>query len=524
MTSPSRSVALVAAGAVFLLILVANAFVTVRSVRVLSEGFENAERPAEVERTLTELLASLLNAETGQRGYLLTGEASYLDPYRTAEAQTDSLLNRLDVLVSWNPVQVERMPALREGAHAKLAELAQVLRLRESESQEAAMLVVREGSGRREMEDLRAQIRTMEAEATRVRSLYAARVGRARQRAWLSILGTNGALALALVVLGFTLRRNLRAREEDARLLRETNGSLSEALASREAALSRVQAMQGQLVQQEKLASMGRLTAGVAHEIKNPLNFVNNFAQLSTELADEATEMLAEGDVEETTNLLGYLRQNAATILTHGQRADEIVQAMLIHARGIKGKREPADLKPIIDTAVKQALGPQPQTDVQILREDAPDVGEVPLVPSAVTRLLTNLVQNAIHAVRERGGAGDPGYAPVVRITSQRTEDREHQPVVTVTVEDNGAGIPDAMLPRIFEPFYTTKGPGHGTGLGLSLAHDIAVGHGGSLLAGRSALGGAQFTLSLPLDVADADLPEITRLESPPASEASVSE
>ena len=487
--------------------LVANAVVSNRSVAVLSRSFANVERPANVQRTLTLLLSTLQDAETAQRGYLLTGNRSYLEPHNDARRLSDSLLTQLDSLVAWNPLQVGRMPGLRADVAGELAYLNRSIALYDTDGQEAAVLVLREGEGKLRMDSVRSRVDAMLDEAVRVRTMYGERSEEARRRARLSIGITNGVLALVLLGLGLATRWTLRARERDAQTLRDANASLSSALAAREAALARVHAMQGQLVQQEKMASMGRLTAGVAHEIKNPLNFVNNFAQLSVELADELAEAIAGGHADEGRQLASDLRQNADKILTHGRRADGIVQAMLIHARGVKGERSSTALPPLLDTAVEQAVGPTGESDVRIVRADGPEIPEIPVVASAIVRVVTNLVQNALHAVRERAGAGDAAYTPEIRVASRTGTDRLGREVVIVTVEDNGAGIPDELLPRIFEPFFTTKGPGAGTGLGLSLSHDIAIGHGGSLLAGSAPGGGALFTLTLPVDLEDADLP-----------------
>ena len=500
MPARTLSTLLVLASLVLVAALVANAVVAIDSVGVLSEGFENVERPAEVQRTLTLLLSATQDAETGQRGYLLTGDPEYLDPYTTSRTRIDSLFTRLSDLVSWNPLQVERLPGLRARIDAKFAELQETVRLYDAEGPAAALAVVRSDGGQRTMDDVRVRIDAMLDEAARVRSLYGERSDRARRQARASLWITNGVLALVLLGLAAALRWILRRRQRDADALRETHSSLSSALDEREAALARVQAMQAQLVQQEKMASMGRLTAGVAHEIKNPLNFVNNFAQLSVELADEVDAALAAGDTDEARHVAGDLRQNADKILTHGRRADEIVQAMLVHARGVSGERQPTDVADLLGAAVANAVGPNGAPDVRLTQTVDPALPAVPVSASAVVRLLTNLVQNALHAVREREGAGDPDYSPRIDVAARLDTDRSGHRVAVVTVEDNGAGIPDALLPRIFEPFFTTRSPGAGTGLGLSLSYDIAVGHGGSLLAGRSASGGAAFTLTLPLE------------------------
>ena len=508
---PLRRRTALAVGATLLAAALAvNAYVSLRSVDTLARGFANEERPAEVQRTLLALLSAVQDAETGQRGYLLTGDPAYLRPYATARPTADSLLDRLGTLVSWNPLQVRRMPGLRAAVDAKLDELDETVRLYDRAGGAAALQVVETDRGRRLMADVRAREEAMIAEARRVRALYSVRMDRAVVRARRSAWAATAALAGLLVALALGVRADDRRRERHAAVLAErgaalaeSNAALSTALAEREAALGRVRAMQAQLVQQEKLAGMGRLTAGVAHEIKNPLNFITNFAGLTVELADEAAQAADRGDADEVRELAAAVRQNAARILQHGRRADDVVQSMLVHARGVAGARRAVDLGGVVEAAVAQAVGPGGAGRVEVAVEVDPGLGPAEVVPESVGRAVRNLVENAVHAVRERDGAGDPAYRPRVAVTVRPGADHDGHAAAAVTVADNGAGIPDDLFPRIFEPFFTTKGPGSGTGLGLSLAHDIAVGHGGTLLAERPAGGGAAFVLTLPLRAPD---------------------
>ena len=493
--------------------LAANAIVSLRSIDVLARGFENEERPAEVQRTLLGVLSAMQDAETGQRGYLLTGDPAYLAPYATARAVSDSLLDRLDTLVSWNPLQVERMPGLRAAIDDKFDELDETIRLYDDQSPAAALALVQTNRGKQSMDEIRAREAEMRAEAQRVRGLYADRMDQAVARARRSAWASTAALTVLLGVLALGVRAADRRRERHAaglsqanaalaqanRAQADANAALSTALGEREAALARVRAMQAQLVQQEKLAGMGRLTAGVAHEIKNPLNFVTNFAALTTELAAEATEAVDRGDLAGAKTLLGSVAQNADKIAAHGRRADDIVQSMLVHARGVTGERRAVDLGETVEAAVAQAVGPDGTGRVDVSVDIDPDLGPAEVMPESVARAVRNLVENALDAVRERDGAGDPTYTPAVRVTVGPAADHDGHAAAVVTVADNGAGIPDDLFPRVFEPFFTTKAPGSGTGLGLSLAHDIAVGHGGSLLAERPASGGVTFVMTLPL-------------------------
>ncbi len=264
---------------------------------------------------------------------------------------------------------------------------------------------------------------------------------------------------------------------------------------------ARLKSTQDQLVHQEKLASLGALTAGIAHEIKNPLNFVNNFAQLTSELVHELrAEATTRPDlrVADVEDLLADLELNATKIAEHGKRADGIIRGMLSHARGTTGQREATDLNALADEyatlAYHGARAQQPEVQVQLEKDLDPTVGRVEVLPQEISRVLLNLLSNAFYAVGQVQSNGQAApYVPTVRIVTRR------QPgVVVVRVEDNGPGIPDDVRRRIFEPFFTTKPTGEGTGLGLSLSHEIAQAHGGTLTVERPDGTGTAFVLSLP--------------------------
>ena len=285
----------------------------------------------------------------------------------------------------------------------------------------------------------------------------------------------------------------------------ETRGAELEARqAELAASLQRLESAQTQLVQQEKMASLGQLTAGVAHELKNPLNFVNNFAQLSVELLDEFEDELAEdagrtvGEALETSgDLLEDLRSNATKIREHGRRADGIIRSMLAHSRAQPGPSRPAPvnslLKEYVGLAYHGMRAEHTGFNVEIVTDLDPAVGEVEMVPEEMGRVFLNLLDNALQAMRSR--AGEPGYEPVLTVRSRPWGDGG----VRVEVADNGTGIPEAARERVFEPFFTTKPTGEGTGLGLSLAYEIVVhGHGGELDVETAEGEGTTFTVSLP--------------------------
>ena len=268
------------------------------------------------------------------------------------------------------------------------------------------------------------------------------------------------------------------------------------------ASLDRLRAAQARLVQQEKMASLGALTAGIAHEIKNPLNFVTNFASLTGELAEELAET---DDPEEQRELLADVRSNVEKIEAHGRRADAIVRAMMAHARGGSGERRTVALAPLVEEyaalALHGARSRHPGAELA-LHLDLADAGLVEAAPEEIGRVLVNLLDNAFDAVR----AHADGPPPAVRVATAREDGH-----AVVRVADGGPGMAPEVAARVFEPFFTTKPTGEGTGLGLSLSHDIvAQGHGGTLTVETAPGEGATFTLALPS-------------AEPPAADASAS-
>lgn len=258
----------------------------------------------------------------------------------------------------------------------------------------------------------------------------------------------------------------------------------------------RIDALQQQLIDREKLASLGQLTAGIAHEIKNPLNFVTNFSDLSRELIEELQSASSE---EERNEILASLRQNLLKISEHGHRADDIVRGMMLHARGGSTSREAVDLNALISESAHLAYhamrAQQDGFNCTIELELEQTLPHPPIVRQDIGRVLLNIMQNAMQAVHQREKSGEHGYVPKLWVQSATVEDH-----VEVHIRDNGTGIAPEVRERIFEPFFTTKEADKGTGLGLSIARDIVVTqHGGRIRAEDAPGGGAQFILELPL-------------------------
>lgn len=265
--------------------------------------------------------------------------------------------------------------------------------------------------------------------------------------------------------------------------------------------LADLKATQTKLIQSEKMASLGELTAGIAHEIQNPLNFVNNFSDVSAELIDEMDEELGKGDIEEAKAIAGDIKQNLEKIQHHGKRAEAIVRGMLEHSRASTGQKEPTDLNKLADEYFRLAYHGLRAKDKTFNAELVTDFDEnlppVDVIPQDIGRVLLNLFNNAFYAVNQKMKTAGPDYKPVVEVT---TFYLPLQGVGGLRVRDNGIGIPDAIKEKIMQPFFTTKPTGEGTGLGLSLSYDIIVkAHGGKINIESKEGEGAEFIIDLPI-------------------------
>ena len=287
---------------------------------------------------------------------------------------------------------------------------------------------------------------------------------------------------------------------ENVRLFDEVQARTRQLAAS----LDDLRAAQDRLVQTEKLASLGHLTAGIAHEIKNPLNFVNNFALLSAELTDELNDVLksaalAEKTREEVGELTGMLKENLGKVVQHGKRADSIVKNMLLHSREGSGEHRLADinapLEESLNLAYHGARAEKPQFNVTLQRDFDEAAGTIDVFPQEITRVFVNLISNGFYAVTKRKTEnGDSGFEPTVSAT---TRNLGH--AVEIRIRDNGTGIPGEVKEKMFNPFFTTKPAGEGTGLGLSISYDIVVKQHGGIIDVDTAPGAfTEFRIVLP--------------------------
>ncbi|HSF44826.1 MAG TPA: ATP-binding protein [Chitinophagaceae bacterium] len=271
-------------------------------------------------------------------------------------------------------------------------------------------------------------------------------------------------------------------------------------------AVEHLKATQDQLIQAEKMASLGELTAGIAHEIQNPLNFVNNFSEVNLELAEELKEdldkmALKEEDKTHLITIVNNIRQNQDKINYHGKRADSIVKGMLQHSRKGTGQKEPVDLNEMVDEYVRLSYHGLRAKDKGFnatidLKLD-PAITKVQVLPQDMGRALLNIINNAFYAVNEKKSEGIEGYTPTLRVTTRLIDLGKKW--IYITIRDNGNGIPDNVKDKVFQPFFTTKPTGKGTGLGLSLSYDIITqGHGGQLKMTSKEGEFTEFVIKLP--------------------------
>jgi signal transduction histidine kinase len=285
---------------------------------------------------------------------------------------------------------------------------------------------------------------------------------------------------------------NVRLFDEVQERTRELSRSLDD-----------LRAAQGRLIQTEKLASLGQLTAGIAHEIKNPLNFVNNFSSVSTELIDELNEVLQGASLDaktkdEVDELTGMLRGNLEKVVQHGKRADSIVRNMLLHSREGSGEHRPADINAIVEESLNLAYhgarAEKPNFNVTLKRDFDPAAGMIDVYPQEITRVFLNLISNGFYAATKHKESAVDGFEPTLSAATKNLGNR-----VEIRIRDNGTGIPQQVKEKMFNPFFTTKPAGEGTGLGLSMSHDIVVKqHGGTIDVNTTQGVFTEFIITLP--------------------------
>ncbi len=304
-------------------------------------------------------------------------------------------------------------------------------------------------------------------------------------------------IAVCLVIASILFRNN-QTRKKANILLEKQKQEIAEQKENVEQTLTELKSTQAQLIQSEKMASLGELTAGIAHEIQNPLNFINNFSEVNKELLVELKEEVRQGNANAATDLANNLIDNEEKINHHGKRADSIVKGMLQHSRQTSGIKESTDINALCDEYLKlsyHGLRARDKTFNADFKTDFDEtMGMANIVRQDIGRCLLNIFNNAFYAVNEKQKTADPNYKPLVSIQTKRIQDQ-----IEIKIKDNGNGIPQNVINKIFQPFFTTKPTGQGTGLGLSLAYDIITKeHGGTLKVESETNQGSAFIIQLP--------------------------
>ena len=323
-------------------------------------------------------------------------------------------------------------------------------------------------------QDFEEQLRQQELEKTKNR---------------IKIYSLLGGISMLILIAGMLLINN-RRRKKINTLLQQKNLKI-------ESTLKELKSTQAQLIQSEKMASLGELTAGIAHEIQNPLNFVNNFSEVNKELVDEMQQELKAGKIDEAISISNDIKENEDKINHHGKRADAIVKGMLQHSRASNSTKEPTDINALCDEYLRlsyHGLCAKDNSFNTVMKTDFDkSIEKINIIPQDIGRVLLNLYNNAFYAVAEKKEQLPDGYEPTVSIFTKKVGDK-----VEISVSDNGNGIPQKAIDKIFQPFFTTKPTGQGTGLGLSLSYDIIKAHGGEIKVETKEGEGAEFIIQLP--------------------------
>jgi signal transduction histidine kinase len=301
------------------------------------------------------------------------------------------------------------------------------------------------------------------------------------------LLATLGVFLLLAIIL----YRNNRQKQKANALLHYQKNEIQNTL-------TELKATQAQLIQSEKMASLGELTAGIAHEIQNPLNFVNNFSEVNKELIDDLKSELLSDNKEEAISIADDIKENEQKINHHGKRADAIVKDMLQHSRTSTGQKEQTDINSLADEYLRLSYHGLRAKDKSFNADFKTDfdesIGKIEVIQQEFGRVLLNLFNNAFYAVSEKKKQINGSFVPTVSVITRKLNGK-----VEITVKDNGTGIPTKVLDKIFQPFFTTKPTGQGTGLGLSLSYDIIKAHGGELEVETKEGEFAKFIVKLPV-------------------------
>ena len=304
------------------------------------------------------------------------------------------------------------------------------------------------------------------------------------------ILVLGGVLSIFLLLAGILYRNNLQRKKTNKQLEMQKKGL--------EATLQTLKTTQQQLIQSEKMASLGELTAGIAHEIQNPLNFVNNFSEVNKELLIEMKAGIDKGNLEEVKAIANDVIENQEKINHHGKRAEAIVKGMLQHSKETKGQKEPTDINGLANEYLRlsyQGLRAKDKAFNAKLKTDYdPSIGKINIIPQDIGRVLLNLFNNAFYAVSEKKKQQPGSYEPTVSVSTKKIDGK-----IEISVKDNGNGIPEKIMGKIFQPFFTTKPAGQGTGLGLSLSYDIIKTHGGEIKVETKEGEFTEFVIQLPV-------------------------
>ncbi len=303
---------------------------------------------------------------------------------------------------------------------------------------------------------------------------------------------TLAAIVAIAIIYGIIQYRSRRLTQRNIQLEEKVLHRTKELKQS----LETLKATQAQLIQSEKMASLGELTAGIAHEIQNPLNFVNNFSDVNSELIEELEQEADKGNIDEVKFIASDIKENEQKINHHGKRAAAIVKGMLQHSRSSAGKKELTDINALADEYLRLSYhglrAKDKDFNANFTTSFDESIGKLEVVPQDIGRVMLNLYNNAFYSVSEKKAQLNGTFEPLVSVTTKRTNGK-----IEISVKDNGTGIPKKVADKIFQPFFTTKPTGQGTGLGLSLSYDIIKAHGGELKVETKEGEGAEFIVEL---------------------------